>query len=141
MGGSGRQRDAGIYRSAGALVDEGVVSEYFHGFDGSGEAGGDRSRHLYGRRDGGVVVGSGDSNTAAAGEGGGQIVAGSSVGLEECDSSGSEDEDNSEDKVLTEAFFRGKNPGRIHKERHSAQISRLLEKRQIGSTWELRRGK
>jgi len=61
--------------------------------------------------------------------------------LEEGDGASGEDEDNREDKVLTEAFFRGKNPGRIHKERCSAQISRLLEKRQIGSTWELRRGK
>src|SRR5437667_3893141 len=140
MGSSGREVDAGIYRGAGTLVDQGIVPEYFHGFDGTGEAGSHVRGHLYGRCDGTVVVRSGDGHSPAAGEGGGQIIGGMHM-PEEGDGDGGEDEDNREDKVLTEAFFRGKNPGRIHKERHSAQISRLLEKRQIGSTWELRRGK
>src|SRR5207253_8604722 len=122
------------------LVDQSVVPKYFHGFNRAGEAGSDRGGHLHGRGDGAVIVRGGDDDSSGAGKGGGQIVGGVPM-LEEGDGDGGEDEDNREDKVLTEAFFRGKNPGRIHKERHSAQISRLLEKRQIGSTWELRRGK
>ena len=141
MGGAGRKINAGVYSGgAGALVNKRIVPEYFHGFNRSGKAGGDGSRHLYGRRDGAVIVGGGDDDSPGAGEGGGQSIGGTPM-LQEDDGAGGEDEDNREDKVLTEAFFRGKNPGRIHKERHSAQISRLLEKRQIGSTWELRRGK
>ena len=38
MGSSGRQSDAGVHRGAGALVDEGIVSKYFHRADGTGEA-------------------------------------------------------------------------------------------------------
>ena len=141
MRSSGGKRNAGVYRSTRPLIDERIVPENFHGADGSGEARGDRSSHLYGRSDGGVVVGSGDDHAAGTGEGGSQIIGRSMPMLEECYSSGRKDKDDGEDKVLTEAFFRDKNPGRIHKGRHSAQISRLLEKRQIGSTWELRRGK
>src|SRR5438132_10277579 len=102
MRSSGRKRDAGVYRSTRPLVDERTAAENFHGFDGAGEAGGDGSRHLYGGRDGGVVVGGGDDNAAGAGEGGGEIARGMPM-LEEGDSPGREDQEDAEDDILDKA--------------------------------------
>ena len=115
MGGSGGEVDAGIYRSAWPLVDEGVVPEHFHGFDGSGEAGGDGSRHLYRRCDGAVTVGGGDGNSAAAGEGGGEINGRGMPMLEECYSSGRQDQERGEDNVLDKAALGMGNMREIHK--------------------------
>ena len=92
MRSSGRKRDAGVYRSTRPLIDERIVPEDLHGADGSAEAGGDRSSHLYGRSDGGVVVGSGDDHAAGTGEGGGQIIGSSVPMLEEGDGAGRKDE-------------------------------------------------
>ncbi len=118
MGGSGRQRDAGVYRGAGALVDQGIVPKYFHGFNRAGKAGGDRSGHLYRGDDRAVVVRSGDNNTPGAGQGGGQIIGGMPM-LEEGDGTGREDQEHAEDYVLDEASLKG-NLGRIHNYRDTA---------------------
>src|SRR2546426_885110 len=99
MGGASRERDAGVYGGAGALVNKGVIPEYFHGFDGSGEAGGNIRGNLYRRDYRAVVVGSGDGDAARAGEGGGQIVGGVSM-LEEGDGAGREDQEHAEDNIL-----------------------------------------
>ena len=48
MRGASRQSDAGVYGGTGALVDKGVVPEYFHGFDRAGEAGGDIGGDMHG---------------------------------------------------------------------------------------------
>ena len=101
MGGSSRQSDASVCRAAGALVDQGVVSKYFHGFDGSGEAGGNIRGNLYRRDYRAVVVGSGDGDAARAGEGGGQIVGGVPM-LEEGDGAGRYEKDEAENDVLDE---------------------------------------
>ena len=103
MGGSGRQRDTSTHGRARSLIDQGVVPEDFHATDGADEAGGDIGSHLHRRGDGAVVVGAGDDHSSGAGERGGQIVSGSSVGLEECYSSGSEDQEDAEDNILNKA--------------------------------------
>ena len=97
MGGSSGEVNAGVYCGAGALIDEGVVSKYFHGFDGSGEAGSHIRGHLHRGGYRAVVVRSGDGNATRAGEGGSQIIRSSVPMLEEGDDPGSEDEDDGED--------------------------------------------
>ena len=133
MDSAGRQSDAGIHRSAGALVDQGVVPEYFHGFDGSGEAGGDRSGNLYGRRDGGVIVGASDNNAARSGEGGGQIIGSGMPMLQEGDVAGSEDQENAEDNILDKAALGAENSGRAHRRTRTNTALSSLQKWQ-GST-------
>src|SRR6266566_4538675 len=115
MRGAGRQSDASIYRGAGTLVDQGIVPKYFHRFDRAGEAGGDRSGNLYGRRDGGVIVGASDNNAARSGEGGGQIIGSGMPMLQEGDGAGSEDQENAEDNILDKAALGAENSGRAHR--------------------------
>ena len=115
MGGAGRQSNAGVYGGAGALVDERIVSKNLHGADRSGEAGGDRSGHLYRRGDGAVVVGGGDGHATRAGKGGGQIIRSSVPMLEEGDGAGSEDEEDAEDNILDKAALGTGNSGGVHR--------------------------
>src|SRR2546422_2423179 len=88
MRGAGGKVDAGVHHSAGALVDQGAVPEYFHRFDGAGEAGSHVRGHLDRRGYRAVVVGGGDGDAARAGEGGGQITGRSMPMLEEGDGAG-----------------------------------------------------
>ena len=132
MGGSGRKRDTGIYRSARPLVDEGVVPEYFHGANGADEAGSYGSGHLYRGCDRGVVVGGGNNNSPAAGEGGGQIIGGMPM-LEEGDSPGREDQEDAEDDILDKAALGMGNLGRDHKRIRTNTALSSLQKWQ-GST-------
>ena len=99
MRSSGGKRNAGVYRSTRPLIDERIVPENFHGADGSGEARGDRSSHLYGRGDGAVVVGGGDDNAAGAGKGGGEIVSAMPI-LKESNGAGRKDKDDGENYIL-----------------------------------------
>ena len=109
-------RDTGVHRSAGALVDQSVVPKYFHGFNRSGKAGGDGSRHLYWGSDGAVVVGTGNGHSPAAGEGGGQVIRSSTPMLEEGNGAGRYEKDEAENDVLDEAALEAGNLGRVHKQ-------------------------
>ena len=114
MDSSGGERDTGVYRGAGALVDEGVVPKYFHGLDGAGEAGGDVRSHLHRGGDGAVVVGGGDGDSSRAGEGGGQVVGGMPV-LEQGNTSGGKDQEDAQDNILDKAALGARNLGRVHR--------------------------
>ena len=132
MGGASRERDAGVYGGAGALVNKGVIPEYFHGFDGSGEAGGNIRGNLYRRDYSAVVVGSGDGNTTRASEGGDQVIGGMPM-LEEGDSPGREDQEDAEDDILDETALGTGNLGRDHKRIRTNTALSSLQKWQ-GST-------
>src|SRR5438876_12055644 len=115
MGGSGRQRDTSTHGRARSLIDQGVVPEDFHATDGADEAGGDIGSHLHRRGDGAVVVGGGDSNTAGAGERGGQVIGGGMPTLEKGNTSGGEDEENAEEDILDETALGAGNSRRVHR--------------------------
>ena len=115
MRSSGGKRNAGVYRSTRPLIDERIVSKNLHGADRSGEARGDGSGHLYGRSDGGVVVGSGDSNSAGAGKGGSQIIWRSMPVLEEGHGAGRKDQEDAENDILDKAALRARNSGKDHR--------------------------
>src|SRR5206468_8160719 len=98
------------------LLDEGIIPEYFHRFDGTGEAGSHVRGHLHRGGDGAVVVGSGDSNTAGAGERGGQVIGGGMPMLEKGNTSGGKDEENAEEDILDEtALGAGNSTRRVHR--------------------------
>ena len=68
-----------------------------------------------GEMTGGVVVRSGNDNSPAAGEGGGEIIGSSVPMLEEGDGAGREDEEDAEDNILDEAALGAGNLGRVHR--------------------------
>ena|SRR5437016_6514496 len=129
MGGAGRQSDAGVHRSAGALVDQGAVPEYFHCLDGAGEAGSHIRGHLYRGGDGAVIVGGSNGHSPAAGERGGQIVGGMPM-PKEGDGASGEDQEDAEDDILDEAALgvRG-NSERIHRANTHKYTSDFFKKK------------
>src|SRR5439155_5678820 len=133
MGSTCRQINAGVYRSAGALVDQGIVPEHFHGADGSGEAGGDIGGHLHRRGYRAVVVGGGDDNPAGAGKGGSEVAGRGMPVLEEGHGSGRKDQEDAEDDILDKAALGTGNLGRDHKRIRTNTALSSLQKWQ-GST-------
>ena len=133
MGSAGRQRDAGVDGGAGALVDQGVVPEYFHRFDGAGKAGSHVRGHLHRRRDGAVIVGGGESNAAGAGKGGSEVAGRGMPVLEEGHGSGRKDQEDAEDDILDETALGTGNLGRDHKRIRTNTALSSLQKWQ-GST-------
>jgi hypothetical protein len=96
--------------------------------------GGDTSRDMDGRRERGIVVGSGDGNSPTAGKRGGQLIRrwGWLAGLKDRNSSDRKDEEDTENDVLGEAALGAVSLGSREIRTNTPLAS--LGRRQ-GSTW------
>ena len=133
MGSTCGQGDIGIHRGALALVDQGVIPEYLHGADRTGESRGDIGGDMHRRGQGGVVVGSSDGDSPATGERGCEATGrGTAFVLEKGDGASGEDQEDAEDNVLDETAlglrdFKG---GHTREQRaHTTPASILIEGR------------